>query len=165
MLHHYCSDVYLNRSEMIYSSLGAAGSFFKLGTLKMRKTEGKRKGNERAMREASTGTGECYKLNGARAWCQATHLKSSHLTLASLSPPSIFLPLVWTECSPEAGTLILCESSTTKLSVRSHFISVLGGMRQQFVSPHKTRNGGRKKAIKRKKEQKKREYFFIQPSN
>lgn len=101
----------------------------RLGTLKTRKTEGKRNGNERVMGEASTETGECYKLNGARAWCQATHLKSSHLTLASPSPPSIFLPLVWTECSPEAGTLILCQSSTTKLCVRSHFIPVSGGVR------------------------------------
>lgn len=124
----------------------------RLDTLKMRKTEEKRKGNERAMGEASTETGECYKLNGTRAWCQATHLKSSHLTLASPSPPSIFLPLVWTECSPEAGTLILCQSSTTKLSVRDHFIPVLGGMRQQFLPPHKTCNGGKKDAIRRKGE-------------
>lgn len=116
----------------------------RLGTLKIRKTEGIRKGNERAMGEASTETRECYKLNGARARCQATHLKSSHLTLASPSPPSIFLPLVWTECSPEARTLILCQSSTTKLSVRSHFIPLLGGMMQHFVPTHKTCNGGKK---------------------
>lgn len=148
---------------MIYSSLGAAGVFFEAWYSQNEKDRRKRKGNNRAMGEVSTETGECYKLNGARARCQATHLKSSHLTLASPSPPSIFLPLVWTECSPEAGTLILCQSSTTKLSVRRHFILVLGGMMQQFVPPHKTCNGGKKEAIKkeRAKGEKNKQYFFF----
>lgn len=120
------------------------------------------------MGEASTKTGKCYKLNGARALCQVTYLKSSHLTLASPSPPSIFLPLVWTECSAKAGTLILCQSSTTKLSVRRHFVPVLGGMMQQFVASHKTCSGDKKGAIKRKgkeKNNKKKVIFFSQSSN
>lgn len=106
---------------MIYSLLGAVGTFFEAWCPQNKKDRRKREQERKSDGEASTETGECYKLNSARAWCQATHLKSSHLTLASPSPPSIFLPLVWTECSHEAGTLILCKSSSTKLCIKSCF--------------------------------------------
>lgn len=165
MLHHFCS-IYLNRSEMIYSSLGASGSFFEAWYSQNEKDR-----REKESERKSDGGGEYRDRRVLQIEWRKGTAPSHTLEKLALNPGLSFSTLhISPSCLdrvlPEAGTLILCQSSTTKLSVRSHFIPVLGGMRQQFVPPHKTCNGGKKKLLKgkeskREKGKKNKQYFFF----